>query len=138
MADSKPHWTFWVIASLMLVWNTLGCINFFVQMDPEVLAAYRETEQAIVANRPAWATIGFAVAVFGGVFGCILLLFRQSVAIYIFIVSFAGVVVTMVHTLTVDISFGVGEIVGIILMPLIIAGFLIWYTLFAKRKHWIY
>ena len=70
------HWSFWAIGALMLIWNVMGIINFFVQMNPDVLAAYRESERAIIDGRPAWATGAFAIAVFGGAFGSLLL--RQS------------------------------------------------------------
>ena len=84
------HWSFRAIGTVALIWNVLGCINFFVQMDPDMLSAYRESERAIVEGRPAWATGAFAVAVFGGALGCLLLLLRKSAAFYLFIVSLLG------------------------------------------------
>jgi hypothetical protein len=115
----------------------MGCINFFVQMNPDMVASYRETEQAIISGRPAWATVAFAVAVFGGALGCLLLLLRKAAAYYLFIASLFGVIVTMAHTLGVGIDFGLGEILGIILMPLVVAAFLIWYSKQAESKGWI-
>jgi len=135
--DGKVHWSFWVISSVALIWNVLGVVNFFAQMNPEVLAAYRETERALVEGRPVWTTAGFALAVFGGALGCLLLLFRKSVAYYLFIASLLGVFITMIHTLSVDIDFGLGEILGIILMPIAVAAFLIWYAKRAESKGWI-
>ena len=133
---ARVHWSFWVIGAVALIWNLAGVVNFFAQMNPDVLAAYRESERAIVEGRPAWATGAFAIAAFGGALGCLLLLLRKSAAFYLFIVSLLGVIVTMIHTLGVDIDFGPGEIVGIILMPLLVAAFLIWYAKRAKRKGW--
>ena len=131
------HWSFWVIGAIALIWNVMGVINFFVQMNPDVLAAYRESERAIVEGRPLWATIGFAIAVFGGALGCLLLLLRKSAAYYLFVASLLGVIVTMTHTLGLGIDFGLGELLGIILMPLLVAAFLIWYSKQAKSKGWI-
>jgi hypothetical protein len=131
------HWSFWVIGAIALIWNVMGVINFFEQMNPNVLAAYRASERAIVEGRPLWATIGFAIAVFGGALGCLLLLLRKSGAYYLFVASLLGVIVTMTHTLGVGIDFGLGEILGIILMPLVVAAFLIWYSKHAKSKGWI-
>ena len=131
------HWSFWVIATFMLIWNVMGCINFFVQMNPDMVASYRETEQAIISGRPAWATVAFAVSVFGGALGCLLLLLRKSAAYYLFLASLLGVIVTMTHTLSVGIDFGLGEILGIILMPLVVAAFLIWYSKQAESKGWV-
>ena len=66
------------------------------------------------------------MAVFGGALGCLLLLLRKSVAYYLFMASLFGVVVTMTHTLGIfgpTIDFGLFEIMGIILMPLVVAAF---------------
>ena len=131
------HWSFWAISVVALIWNAMGIINFFAQMNPDVLAAYRESERAIVIGRPLWATGGFAIAVFGGALGSFLLLFKKSAATYLFIASLVGVIVTMIHTLGLGIDFGVGEILGIILMPLLVAAFLIWYAKRARKKGWI-
>ena len=131
------HWSFWVIGALALVWNVMGVMNFFVQMNPGVLAAYRESERAMIESRPAWATIAFAIAVIGGALGCLLLLLRKSIAYHLFIASLIGVIVTMIHALGVGIDFTLNEILGIILMPLAVAAFLIWYSKRAKSKGWI-
>ena len=131
------HWSFWAIGAVALVWNVMGVINFFVQMNPDTLAAYRESERAIIEGRPTWATGAFALAVFGGALGSLVLLLRKSAAAYLFIASLVGVIVTMIHTLGVDIDFGIGEILGIILMPLVVAVFLIWYSKLAESKGWI-
>lgn len=136
-AVGSVHWSFWVIGAVMLIWNVMGCINFFMQMNPDMLAAYRESERAIIEGRPMWATGAFAIAVFGGALGCLLLLLRKSSAVYLFIVSLLGVIVTMIHTLGVGIDFGLGEMLGIILMPLVVAAFLIWYAKLAESKAWV-
>jgi hypothetical protein len=133
----RVHWSYWLIGAITLIWNVMGCINFFVQMNPDMLAAYRESEQAIIESRPIWATGAFAIAVFGGALGCILLLLRKSSAYYLFIASLLGMTVTMTHTLGLDIDFGRGEIAGTILMPLMVAAFLIWYSKHAERKGWV-
>jgi hypothetical protein len=131
------HWSFWVIGAVVLIWNVMGVINYFVQMNPDVLAAYRESERAIIEGRAAWATGAFAIAVFGGALGCLLLLLRKSAAYYLFIASLLGVIVTMTHTLGVGIDFGPGEFLGIVLMPLVVAAFMIWYSKQAESKGWI-
>ncbi len=133
---SGVHWSFWVIGTFMLLWNVMGCINFIVQMNPDMITSYRESEQAIILGRPAWATVAFAIAVFSGALGCLLLMLKKSVAYYLFVFSLLGVVVTMIHTLSTGINFGIGEILGIILMPLAVAAFLIWYSKYVESRGW--
>ena len=135
--ETTVHWSFWVIGVIALIWNLLGSVNFVVQMNPEMLSAYPESERAIIEGRPLWATGAFALGVLGGALGCVLLLLKKSIAFYVFIASLVGVIVTMIHTLTVGIGFGVGEILGIILMPVAVAALLIWYAKLAEKKGWL-
>lgn len=140
MRDEKSdsvHWSFWAISVIALIWNVMGLINFFMQMNPNVLASYRESERAIIEGRPLWATGAFAIGVFGGTLGCLLLLFRKSVAYYSLVVSLFGVIVTMIHTFSIGIDFEAGEILGIVLMPIVVAVLLIWFTRQAEHKGWI-
>ena len=131
------HWSFWAIGAVALTWNVSGVTNYFVQMNGDALASFSEAARAIVEGRPAWATVAFAIAVFGGALGCLLLLLRKSAAYYFFIASLLGVIVTMIHTLGAGIDFGLGEILGIILMPLVVAAFLMWYSKRSHSKAWI-
>ena len=134
---SPVPWSFWAIAAIALIWNGLGAMNFIVQMDPDSIDAYRETERAIIVGRPDWATGGFAIAVFGGALGSFLLLIRNRSAVFVFIFSLLGVIVTMMHTLGLGVEFSVGELIGIILMPVVVAVFLVWYARYAERQEWI-
>jgi hypothetical protein len=134
------HWSFWTIGAVALIWNVMGVMNFFVQMNGDMLAAMPESHRAIVEGRPAWATGGFAIAVFGGALGCLLLLLRKSAAFYLFIASLLGVIVQMIPYLGMagsTIDFGPFEISMFILMPLVVAAFLIWYSKQAESKGWI-
>ena len=134
------HWSFWAIGAVTLIWNVMGVINFFVQMNADALASFPESHRAIIEGRPAWATGAFAVAVFGGALGCLLLLLRKSAAYYLFIASLLGVIVQLIHTLGIassTIDFSPFDILMIILMPLVVAAFLIWYPKWAESKGWI-
>lgn len=135
---SRVHWSFWLIAIFMLVWNVMGAVNFMMQMNPENIASYRQAEQAIIQGRPWWATLGFAVAVFGGAVGCLLLLLRRALnlAWLVFLASLFGVVITSAHTLGLGIEFSTGEVIGIIFMPLAVAVFLLWYVKYVAGKGW--
>ncbi len=132
------HWRFWAIAAVTLIYNIAGVINFFTQMNPDTVAAMPELYRTIIEGRPAWATGAFAVAVFGGALGCLLLLLRKSAAYYVFIASLLGAIVTMIHTLGMAGSdFGpVGAVIGN-LVQLMVTAFLIWYSKQAESKGWI-
>jgi Mn2+/Fe2+ NRAMP family transporter len=69
-----------------------------------------------------------------------LLLLRNAAAYYLFIASLIGVIVTMTHVLGITgstIGFSPFEIFMMIIMPVVVAVFLILYSLLALRKGWI-
>ncbi len=137
---TAAHWSFWVIAVFALVWNGLGSVNFVMQMNPDMVEAYRESERAIINGRPFWATAGFAVGVIGGAIGGFLLLLRRALALPVFIASLIGVLITMIHTIQVAASpaeFGFVGLFVMIALPTLVAVFLIWYARYASRKGWI-
>ncbi len=131
------HWSFWLISIVMLIWNVLGAVNFFVQLNPAMLANYAESERMIIEGRPVWATAGFALAVFAGAIGCVFLLLKKPFSLYLFYASLFGVFIVMIHSLSLDIAYGMGEVVGIILMPICISVFLIWYSKYSLGKGWL-
>ena len=136
----RVHWSFWAIGAVTLIWNVMGVINFFMQMNADALASFPESHRAIIESRPAWASGAFAIAVFGGALGCLLLLLRKRAPYYLFIASLLGVVVQLIHTLGIassTIGFSPFEISTIILMPLVVAAFLIWYSKWAGSNGWI-
>ena len=130
------HWSFWVIGAVALIFNVMGVVNYFVQMNADSLASFPEQYRPIIEGRPAWATGGFAIAVFGGSLGCILLLLRRSTAFHVFIASLLGVMVSMMHIFGVA-GFSSFEIWMGVLMQLVVTAFLIWYSKRAESKGWI-
>ena len=129
------HWSFWVIGALGLIFNLMGCMNYIAQMSAEMVASMPDVCRAIVESRPAWGTGAFAVAVFGGAVGCLLLLLRKSVAIYLFMLSLIGAVIAQLPFLGMA-NFPVGAWLGW-LSQLVVAAFLIWYSKLSAGKGWI-
>lgn len=134
MAEIRIHWSFWLICIVALIWNGMGSMNFIIQMNPEMLTNYPDAAKSLIETRPIWATGAFAIAVFVGLLGDILLILRKAAAYYLFIASLIGVVVTNIHSaqVTSAIDIWVGS-----LMAIVVAAFLIWYTKYSQRKGWV-
>lgn len=127
MAGKKLHFSYWVIAVAGLVWNLMGCLNYVAQTNPATVAKVPEVYQLVIAGRPAWATAGFAIGVFGGAVGCILLLLHKTVAVPVLVLSFIGVTATSIFT---------AMVLGMtpsMLLSLLVAGALLWYASIARR-----
>jgi|LauGreDrversion4_2_1035121.scaffolds.fasta_scaffold35795_3 hypothetical protein len=85
-----PMW-FWAAAGLGLAWNIFGAVQFIGSLSatPESLQAQGLTPEqaAVMLGYPVWMTIAFAIGVFGGAIGCILLLARRALAVPVFALS---------------------------------------------------
>jgi len=135
-----PMW-FWVIAILALLWNLMGVASYlsFAMMGEEALAELPAAEKALIDNYPAWATGAFAIAVFAGIAGAILLLMRMRIAVPTFGVSLVAILLQM--TWWVGLS-GAAAVYGgtFIIMPLCVIGaaaFLLWFSMQSKGKGWL-
>jgi hypothetical protein len=129
------HWSFWAIGAVAVVWNVMGCMNFLSQMNAEAVSAMPEAYRAVVEGRPAWATVAFAIAVFGGVLGGLLLLLKKSAAYYVFVASLVGAVGAQLPFLGM-VGFPVEALVGG-LMQLVVGAALVWYSRWAESKGWV-
>ena len=138
---TKPSTSFWIISVIALLWNLMGVKAYLDQayVTDSFKAMYNEEQLRMIAEAPSWATAAFAIAVFGGALGCVLLLLRKKLAKTVFIVSLIGILVQMYYNFFVIDSIAVyGP--GAMAMPIMVilfAVFLIWYANFCTKKNWI-
>lgn len=97
----KPHFSYWLIAVTGLLWSLGGCLTYMTQTSPDAVAQMPEVYQLLINGRPAWATAGFAISVFGGAVGCILLLMRRWQAVPVLVLSLIGTLLMGYFTLRV-------------------------------------
>ena len=137
IGDVPPTW-FWVVSGVGLVWNLIGVVAFVGQMTMD-LSTLSAVEQTFYESTPAWATVAFAVAVFGGVLGCVGLLLRKGWAFAMLVACLLGIVVQAGHSLF--IGDGI-EVFGpaVFILPLFtfaIAAALAWFARHSEQQGWI-
>lgn len=135
-----PTW-FFVAAALAVAWEAMGVMAFIqtITITAEELFAKPEAEQILINTTPEWANAAFAIAVFSGFIGSVLLLLKKSMAMHFFVLSLFSVIAQMYNAFFIMDSFAVfgpGETVMPI-MVIIVAILLIWLAYFAKSKCWI-
>lgn len=140
-STNKPATWFWIVSAIALLWNLMGVMAYIAQvtMSPEALQALPENERALYESAPAWATGAFAIAVWGGALGSVLLLLRRKLATSVLIVSFIGIIVQMVHSFGIANSIEVYGPGGMIMpiMVLVIGAGLIWFSRKASTNGWL-
>ena len=137
----KPSNLFWVISSIALVWNLMGVFNYLDQafMTDKVLETLPKEQQILYQDVPAWVTAAFAIAVFSGTLGSLLLLLKKKIASTFFIISFLGIMGQMSYGLLIDQNSDSYGPMGIAMPIMIIAfgGYLIWYSRKANEHRWL-
>lgn len=133
--------SFYWISAVALVWNLIGVASYVMQvtMSAEALAALSAAERALYENVPVWATSAYAIAVNGGVVGCLLLLFRKSLALPVLVISLAAVLVQFFHAFVMADAMTVLGPSSVVLPAVIvvIGAALVWYASDAKKKGWL-
>ncbi|QOD61411.1 hypothetical protein H9I45_02880 [Polaribacter haliotis] len=125
--SNKPSTAFWIIGVLALLWNLMGVSAYLFQaLATEEMISEMTPEQQIemMVEYPAWITALFALAVFGGVLACILLLARKKLAYYLFLLSGVCATIQQVYIM-------MNAELNMIIMPImiiVICIFLIWYS----------
>ncbi len=138
---NKPPVWFWIVSVLTLLWNGAGVYQYLQQTyDTESHRAMYTAEQLeMVNNTPSWVMAAFAIAVFGGLLGCIGLLLRKKWAKSILLLSLIGIIVQLIYNLFISKAMEVyGP--GAVIMPIMVLIVGILLILFAKKgisKGWL-
>jgi len=141
MSDlNKAAKWFIVVVILAIIWNAMGVLAYIstVTMSAESLLELPAAQQKIHIETPAWANGAFAIAVFAGLLGCLLLLAKNTLALPVLIVSFIAIIVQMYNAFFIMDSFAVFGPGGTIMpiMVIVVAALLIWLAMHAKTKQW--
>ncbi|MDU8887101.1 hypothetical protein RXV94_13100 [Yeosuana sp. MJ-SS3] len=134
-STNKPPIWFWIVSVIALVWNGMG-VNAYLQQaynTESFREMYPPEQLEIIANHPAWLTAAFAIAVFGGALGSITLLLRKKWAVTLFLISLIAVIVQMGYAF---INDQVTSMV-MVLMIIVFAIFLVWFSRKSAAKGWI-
>ncbi|MDY0779534.1 hypothetical protein [Tenacibaculum sp. IB213877] len=139
---NKPTVAYWIISIVALIWNATG-VNMYLQQayKTDSFKAMYNDEKALelINNTPTWAMGAFALAVFGGLLGSVLLLLRRKFAKPVFMISLLGIIVQLIYNLFISKAmevYGPGAAIMPI-MVLIIGIFLVWYSQKAEAKGWL-
>jgi len=100
-ATPRPRtpWHLWVVGILSLLWNAMGAFDYLMTetRNAAYMAQFTPEQLAYFTSFPKWVIAAWALAVWGGVLGSVLVLLRRGLAVEVFLFSFLAMLVTMVH-----------------------------------------
>ena len=131
-----------VLAALGVAWNVFGIVQWSGQVfaTPTMLMAkgMTQAQATLYAALPAWMTTVFAIGVFGGTVGALLLLAGRRAATTALAVSLVGYVALYIGDITEGVfaAFGVPQVIILSTVVAIAVG-LFTLALHADRRGWL-
>ena len=96
---SGAPWHLWVVGVVGLLWGAMGAFDYMMTQthNEQYLAEFTPEQLAFFTGFPGWIVTTWAIAVWGGVLGVILLLMRNRLAALVLLVSFLAMLITAIH-----------------------------------------
>ena len=132
-------WHLWVIGILGGLWSSMGVLSFILtQLRVEaVMSRFPPQQRAYFESFPLWAVAFWAVGVFGGAIGCLLMLLKNRLAFPVLLASVVGVAVCNLGGLFLLGGMEVmrqTDALGLTLFPVVVAAFLAYYARAMSKK----
>ena len=95
----KTPWHLWVVGALALLWNGYGGYDYVMTQtnNAAYLAQFTAEQRAYFDSYPMWMEAAWAVGVWGGVLGAVLLLLRMKWAFHAFLASLIAFAISVVY-----------------------------------------
>lgn len=129
----KTPWHLWVVGILGALWTAGGCYDYYMTATQNA-AYFEKFDQELrdfFFGMPAWYMGLYAIAVWGGLLGCILLLLRMKLAALVLLISFIATVVSFAWYLFIaDAPEGMMNTAqwAFSAVILVVSAFLVWYS----------
>jgi hypothetical protein len=90
----------YVIGVIALLWNAIGAFDYLMTQtrNATYISAFTPEQLEYFYSFPSWMVAAWALAVWGGVAGALLLLLRRQRAVQVFLVSMAAMIMTMAYS----------------------------------------
>jgi hypothetical protein len=138
-AQARAPVHLWIVGVLSLLWNCFGCYDYLMTnlKNQAYLAQFTADQLAYFDSLPAWLTAFWALGVWGGLAGSILLLIRRRYAVWAFGLSVIGAVIGLGYQMLMTqmpASMKEGFMGFMPSVIILIAAFLLWYAWTAEKK----
>ncbi len=131
-AAKQTPWHLWAVGIVSLIWNAIGCYIYVMAMtrNPAVMADAPPEMVAALEAAPAWSNGTWALGVWGGLAGSMLLLLRSGWSVAAFAISVLGLIGSTAYEVMWDVPVDRVQQVTI----WVIALFLLWYARSMRQR----
>jgi hypothetical protein len=138
-AIARPPVWFRVAAILALLWELFGVATYLMHVGVLPAQEMSEIERNLAASMPVWATAAYAVAVFAGALGALVLLLGKRWSRPLLILSLVGIVIQFAWWLLLSGAMtAIGPSVAVMPAVIFLIGLaLVWLANNGIRKGWL-
>ena len=114
-------WHLWVVGILGLLWDAMGAFDYLMTQteNESYMSGFTPEQLEFFYGFPTWVVAFWALAVWGGLLGTILLLLRKRLAVPVLLASFLCMIVTSIHNFLLsngaEVMGGVGLIFSVLI-----------------------
>jgi len=129
----------WIVGALATLWNAFGVFDYVMTLtrNEAYLAGFTDPQRAYFDSFPIWMEATWALGVWGGLLGALLLLARSRHAVAAFAISLAGLAVSTAYQYVLSsppAEMMNGFMLGMNLAIWAIAIGLLWYAMRMRRS----
>jgi hypothetical protein len=85
--NTRTPWHLWVIGGSALLWGAMGAMDYVMTQtkNEAYMSGFTPEQLAFFYSLPAWVVSAWAIGVWGGVLGAVLLLVRRRLAVWVYL-----------------------------------------------------
>ena len=99
VTHQRTPWHLWLVGILGLLWDSMGAFDYLMTQtqNESYMSQFTPEQLEFFYGFPTWVVAFWALAVWGGVLGTLLLLLRKRLSVPVLLGSFLAMIVTAVH-----------------------------------------
>ncbi len=97
--SNQTPWHLWLVGTIALLWNAMGALDYYMSQtkNEAYMSMFTPEQLDFFYSFPSWSVALWAIAVWGGLLGCLLLLLRKHLAVQVFLISLVCVFINTIY-----------------------------------------
>ena len=97
--SNQTPWHLWLVGTIALLWNAIGALDYYMSQtkNEAYMSMFTPEQLDFFYSFPSWSVALWAIAVWGGLLACLLLLLRKHLAVQVFLISLVCMIINTIY-----------------------------------------
>jgi hypothetical protein len=98
-SPQRTPWHLWLVGVLAFLWDSMGAFDYLMTQtqNESYMSRFTPEQLEFFYGFPTWVVAFWAIAIWGGLLGAVLLLLRRRLAVPVLLGSFLAMTITAIH-----------------------------------------